>query len=182
MLATGREVHHFHTRTKTGRSPALQAAAADEAIQISAEDASKLRIKEGDWVRITSRRASIEAQATIGDIEPGHAFLPFHFGYWDNPDRARAANELTLYEWDAVSKQPHFKYAAVKLKKVSKPSLSQPESVDLHPEQHLVSSIGHMAKQAGELAKGLISGVEKAIKPARSHIADYIGLLDEIDK
>ena len=54
--------------------------------------------------------------------------MPFHFGYWDNPERARAANELTLFEWDPVSKQPHFKYAAVKLKKVSKPSLSQPET------------------------------------------------------
>jgi hypothetical protein len=38
----------------------LQAAAADETIQISAEDAAKLRIKEGAWVRVTSRRGSVE--------------------------------------------------------------------------------------------------------------------------
>ena len=79
--------------------------------------------------------------------------MPFHFGYWDNPDRARAANELTLFEWDAVSKQPHFKYAAVKLKKVSKPSLSQPETVELHPEDHPASSMTHLAEQASELAR-----------------------------
>jgi ferredoxin-nitrate reductase len=182
LLTTGRLVHHFHTRTKTGRATELQAAAPDEAIQIATKDASKLRIEDGDWVRITSRRGSIEAQASIGDIEPGHVFLPFHFGYWDNPGRARAANELTLYEWDAVSKQPHFKYAAVKLKKVSEPSLSQPESVDLHPEKHPASSVGHMAEQAGELAKGVITGLEKKLKPERSHIADYIGLLDESEK
>ena len=182
LLTTGRVVHHFHTRTKTGRATELQAAAPDEAIQIAAEDASKLRIKDGDWVRIASRRGTIEAQASIGDIEPGHVFLPFHFGYWDNPGRARAANELTLYEWDAVSKQPHFKYAAVKLKKVSKPSLAQPESVDLHPEKHPASSVGHMAEKAGELAKGVITGMEKKLKPERSHIADYIGLLDESEK
>jgi ferredoxin-nitrate reductase len=182
LLTTGRLVHQFHTRTKTGRAEELQAAAPDEAIQIAADDASKLRIKEGDWIRIRSRRGSIEAQATIGDIKPGHVFLPFHFGYWDNPGRARAANELTLYEWDAVSKQPHFKYAAVKLKKVSKPSLPQPESVDLHPEKHPASLVGHMAEEAGELAKGLITRVEKKLKPERSHIADYIGLLDESEK
>jgi ferredoxin-nitrate reductase len=182
LLTTGRLVHHFHTRTKTGRATELQAAAPDEAIQIAREDASKLRIEDGDWVRITSRRGSIEAQASIGDIEPGHVFLPFHFGYWDNPGRARAANELTLYEWDAVSKQPHFKYAAVKLKKVSKPSLAQPESVDLHPETHPASSVSRMAEQAGELAKGVITGMEKKLKPERSHIADYIGLLDESEK
>ena len=179
---TGRLVHHFHTRTKTGRATELQAAAVDEALQIAPEDAARLHVKNGDWVRVISRRGSAQAPATIGDIEPGLVFLPFHFGYWDNPDRARAANELTLYEWDAVSKQPHFKYAAVKLKKVSKPSLSQPQSVGLHPEEHPASSIGHMAEQAGELAKGVITGIEKTIKPERSHIADYIGLLDESEK
>jgi ferredoxin-nitrate reductase len=182
LLTTGRLVHHFHTRTKTGRAKELQAAAPDEAVQIAAEDASKLGIKEGDWIRITSRRGSIEAQATIGDIQSGHVFVPFHFGYWDNPGRARAVNELTLYEWDAVSKQPHFKYAAVKLKKVSKPSLRQPESVDLHPENHPASSVASMAEQVGELAKDVITGIEKKLKPERSHIADYIGLLDESEK
>jgi len=175
-------VHHFHTRTKTGRASELQAAAPDETVQIAPKDASKLRIKDGDWVRITSRRGSIEAEADIGDIEPGHLFLPFHFGYWDNPGRARAANELTLYEWDAVSKQPHFKYAAVKLKKVSKPSLSQPESVDLHHEEHPASSVVHLAQQAGELAGDVITAIEQKIKPERSHISDYIGLLDESEK
>ena len=44
-------------------------------------------------------------------------FIPFHYGYWDNDERPRAANELTLTEWDPVSKQPHFKYAAVKISK-----------------------------------------------------------------
>src|SRR4051812_17635176 len=182
LLTTGRLVHHFHTRTKTGRAAELQAAAPDETIQIAAEDASKLRIKEGDWVRITSRRGSIEAQADIGDIAPGHVFVSFHFGYWDNPGRARAVNELTLYEWDAVSKQPHFKYAAVKLKKVSNPSLDQPESVDLHPENHSGSAVGHMAQRAGELAGGVITAIEQKLKPERSHIADYVGLLDESEK
>jgi formylmethanofuran dehydrogenase subunit D len=182
LLTTGRLVHHFHTRTKTGRAAALQAAEPDETIQISTEDASKLRIKTGDWVRITSRRGSIEARATIGDIEPGHVFLPFHFGYWDNPGRARASNELTLYEWDAVSKQPHFKYAAVKLKRVSKPSLAQPETVDLHPEEHPASSLRGLAERSGELAGVVISAMGKKLKPERSHIADYVGLLDESEK
>jgi hypothetical protein len=118
----------------------------------------------------------------IGDIEAGHVFVPFHFGYWDNPERARAANEMTLFEWDPVSKQPHFKYAAVKLKKVAKPSLSQPETVDLHPEDHPASSAARLAKQTSELVRGVVAGVEQRIKPERAHIADYIGLLDESEK
>jgi ferredoxin-nitrate reductase len=55
--------------------------------------------------------------ARIGDIIPGHVFIPFHYGYWDESGRSRAANELTITEWDPVSKQPHFKYAAVSIQK-----------------------------------------------------------------
>jgi anaerobic selenocysteine-containing dehydrogenase len=182
FLTTGRVAYHFHTRTKTGRAPELVAASPDERVQIATADAAKLKLKEADWVRITSRRGSVEAQVSVGDIEEGHLFLPFHFGYWDNPERARAANELTIYEWDAVSKQPHFKYAAVKLRKVSRPSLSQPERVDLHPADHHASMVGHLAERATELTKGIVMGVEQALKPERSHIADYIGLLDESEK
>jgi len=182
FLTNGRVVHHFHTRTKTGRAPELAAASDDELVQIAPADATRLKIKEGDWVRITSRRGSIEAQASIGDIEQGHLFLPFHFGYWDNPERARAANELTIYEWDPVSKQPHYKYAAASVRKVSRPSLSQPERVDLHPADHPASTAAQLAERASELTKGVVTGLEQALKPERSHIADYIGLLDESEK
>jgi len=130
LLTTGRVVQHFHTRTKTGRAVALHSASPDGLLQIAAKDAKEIGVEVGDWVRISSRRGSVEAQVTVGDIEPGHVFLPFHFGYWDNPKRARAANEMTIYEWDPVSKQPHYKYAAVKLTKVSAPSLQQPEHVE----------------------------------------------------
>ena len=88
----------------------LREAAPDDFVQIGTEDAARLGVSQGDWLRVASRRGAAEARAEVGDIEPGHAFIPFHFGYWDNPGRARAANELTLFEWDAVSKQPHFKH------------------------------------------------------------------------
>jgi len=182
FLTTGRLVHHFHTRTKTARAEELRAAAPDAFVQIAEEDAARLGIKDGDWVRLTSRRGSAEAPAEIGDIEPGHLFIPFHFGYWDSPGRARAANELTLYEWDSVSKQPHYKYAAVKVEKVSRPSLKQPEQVRLHPEREETSALGTMAERAGELAHGVSRGLKKTLKPERAHIADYVGLLDESEK
>jgi anaerobic selenocysteine-containing dehydrogenase len=116
-LTTGRVVYHFHTRTKTGRSPRLNAAAPDAYVQLSSEDAARLGIAEGDMVEVESRRGKITAPAMIGEIEPGHVFVPFHYGYWDDPERARAANELTVNGWDPVSKQPFFKYAAVRIHK-----------------------------------------------------------------
>ena len=177
FLTTGRLVYHFHTRTKTGRSHALESAAPDDFVQISVHDAERLGIQDGDWLRITSRRGTAEARAQLGDIEPGCLFVPFHFGYWDGPGRARAANELTIYEWDPVSKQPHFKYAAVRIEKVSAPTTEQPEDVTLHPEQAsgglLTAISGAVSAAAGGLAEVLLSA-----KPKRAHIADYIGLLD----
>jgi predicted molibdopterin-dependent oxidoreductase YjgC len=117
-LATGRALPHFHTRTKTRRAPELQAAAPDPWVEISAADAENLKLEEGDLVAVESRRGRIEAPVRIGQPRPGTLFVPFHFGYFDAPgpdERPRAANELTLTQWDPVSKQPMFKSGAVRV-------------------------------------------------------------------
>jgi len=117
-LTTGRLVYHFHTRTKTARSAALNAAAPDAFVEINPADAAALDIREGDLLRVESRRGYLEAPARLAGIREGLVFVPFHYGDWDAPQSHRAANEVTLSEWDPVSKQPHFKYAAVKVRKV----------------------------------------------------------------
>jgi ferredoxin-nitrate reductase len=122
MLTTGRVVYHWHTRTKTARSPELNAAEPDVFVEISSDDAATLGISEGDLVDIRSRRGELRAKARLGWLVRGHVFLPFHYGYWDRPndDHRRAANELTVTGWDPISKQPHFKFAAVRIEKVEK--------------------------------------------------------------
>jgi hypothetical protein len=35
-----------------------------------------------------------------------------------------------------------------------------------------------MAEQVGAMAKDVIAGIEKKLKPERSYIADYIGLME----
>lgn len=96
-LSTGRNVYHFHTRTKTGRSKLLQEACPEPNIRISTEDAAKLNVQAGEEVVVRSRRGSVEMPVLVGDIAPGQAFIPFHFGYFDSTDgKARAANELTI--------------------------------------------------------------------------------------
>lgn len=155
FLTTGRVVYHFHTRTKTGRSKALRDAAPDAFIQLNEGDARRLDIREGEMLRVGSRRGVAEAPARIGGIEPGTLFMPFHYGYWDDPGRPRAANELTLYEWDPVSKQPHFKYAAVRLEKAAGAPLPQPD--ESKREEATVE--------------------ETTTTEGRMHLADYIGLL-----
>lgn len=115
---TGRVLYHFHTRTKTGRVKKLNDAAPSGFAQISAEDAAAADIAEGDTVEIESRRSKIHVRVRIGDIARGCVFVPFHYGDVDAVDGSRAANELTITAWDPVSKQPYFKFAAVRIRKV----------------------------------------------------------------
>jgi anaerobic selenocysteine-containing dehydrogenase len=119
LLTTGRTVYQFHTRTKTGRVPQLDAAAPDAWVELHAEDAEPLGIGEGDLVRLESPRGKLEAPARLTGIRPGTVFVPFHYGAWRHAGKvSRAANELTITAWDPVSKQPIFKVAAVRLAKV----------------------------------------------------------------
>ncbi len=116
-LSTGRVVYHFHTRTKTGRSPPLNEAAPRAEVEISAHDAKHLGIRTGDKVVIESRRGKVIVHARVTEILDGHLFLPFHYGHWDNPRAETAANELTLTAIDPVSKQPQFKYSAARIRR-----------------------------------------------------------------
>jgi anaerobic selenocysteine-containing dehydrogenase len=123
-LNTGRTLYHFHTRTKTGRAPQLVAAAPDVWVELSAADAESAGVAEGDVVRVVAPRGSVEGPARVCDIRPGVVFVPFHYGYWDRDgagpgDHERAANEVTITQWDPVSKQPIFKTAACRIEKVS---------------------------------------------------------------
>ena len=114
-LVTGRTLYHFHTRTKTARAPQLQAAAPEVWVEMSGTDAAARGLREGDLLDVRTPRGSVQARLRICGIRPGVLFLPFHYGYWDTagghePDgEGRAANELTVTDWDPASKQPLFK-------------------------------------------------------------------------
>ena len=118
QLITGRTLYHFHTRTKTGRAPQLQAAAPEVWVEASTADAAREGWDEGDLLRIATPRGEVTARLRISGIRERVLFLPFHYGYWDTPGghapekEGRAANELTLTDWDPASKQPIFKTAA----------------------------------------------------------------------
>jgi anaerobic selenocysteine-containing dehydrogenase len=126
QLITGRTLYHFHTRTKTARAPQLQAAAPQVWVEMSQHDASLLGFEEGDLLEIASPRGAVQARMRISGIRRGVVFLPFHYGYWDEPEGSepdggsRAANELTITDWDPCSKQPIFKTAAASVRLVEK--------------------------------------------------------------
>lgn len=119
-LITGRTVYHFHTRTKTARAPQLQKAAPEVWVEISADDARRLGIHEGDLVEVSTPRGYIRCAARISGVRDGVLFVPFHYGYFDTDGAShhRAGNELTVTDWDPASKQPIFKTAAAALRRV----------------------------------------------------------------
>ncbi len=111
VLNTGRLLQHWHTGSMTRRSKALDAIAPNAQIWIHGQDAKALGVKQGDWVRVSSRRGTVQIRVKLSTREtPGACFLPFHF-------REAAANLLTIDELDPIGKIPEFKFCAVKIER-----------------------------------------------------------------
>lgn len=160
---TGRTAYQFHTRTRTGRARQLNRAAPSAWVEIAESDAASRGIAEGDLVRVTSRRGELVVPARIGSVREGTVFAPFHYGYWDSgrsgPDgHPTAANELTVTEWDPVSKQPVFKNAAVRMERVAEGAgpAPAPTTTASRPREgaSVPPTIGGRDAQVSELVPG----------------------------
>jgi len=114
-LTTGRVRDHWHTLTRTAKSPALFARTREPLLEVHLRDARRAGIRDGDFVEITSRRGKAVAQARVGEtIREGTCFLPFHWGrQWGF---YKAANNLTLSARDPISRQPELKACAVRIR------------------------------------------------------------------
>ena len=112
ILTTGRVLYHFHSRTMTGRVPGLHGLVPEAYVEINPRDAQRLGIRDGDRVRVASRRGAIRVRALVTERVPeGTVFIPFHFG-------DQAANRLTNPALDPVSKIPEFKVCAVRIERL----------------------------------------------------------------
>jgi len=96
----------------TAKSKSIDMQEPDNYVQICREDAHVLGIKDGETVRITSPRGSVEVSASITDVvEKGVAVMPFHW--------ASGANTLTDARiLDPVCKIPGLKLTGVKIEKL----------------------------------------------------------------
>ena len=109
LLSTGRVLYHYHTGTMTTRSKGLSERYPESLVEINPVDADKLGISDGQKVKVTSRRGTAEAKATITQKSaPGSIFMNFHF-------TDTAVNNLTNPVLDPTGKIPEYKVCAVKL-------------------------------------------------------------------
>jgi len=124
ILTTGRVLYQYHTGTMSRRAPGLVEKAPECRVEIAAQDADKFGIKDGEMVRVKSRRGAIKARALVSTKAfPGTIFIPFHY-------HEAAVNKLTIAALDPVAKIPEYKVCAVKLEKFVESSQKRDVSPD----------------------------------------------------
>jgi formate dehydrogenase major subunit len=109
-LTTGRRLDSFNTGVQTERydSPLRRG----ETLDLSPEDGARYGFREGETVRVSSRRGSVIAPVRFDPgLRPGLAFLTVHFH-----DQV-ATNELTIDAVDPKSGTSEFKATAIRVEK-----------------------------------------------------------------
>ncbi|HDS09166.1 MAG TPA: formate dehydrogenase subunit alpha, partial [Firmicutes bacterium] len=106
ILSTGRILVQYHTGTMSRKNFVLNYFANEGYVEINSDDAKALKIKDGEFVVVKSRRGEIKTKVKISEkVFKGLVFIPFHF--CEAP-----ANVLTNDALDPVAKIPEFKVAA----------------------------------------------------------------------
>jgi predicted molibdopterin-dependent oxidoreductase YjgC len=111
-LTTGRRLDSYNTGVQSGgyTSPLRRG----ESLDLSPEDAKSYGVADGERVRVTSRRGSVEAPVRLDpSLRPGLAFMTLHF-----PDEVET-NRLTIDAADPRSGTAEFKAAAIRVEKLN---------------------------------------------------------------
>ena len=111
-LTTGRRLDSYNTGVQTGSfaSPIRN----EETLDISPVDAERYGLTEGQRVKVSSRRGSVEAPVRFDEnLRPGLAFMTLHF-----PDEVDI-NQLTIEAWDPKSGTSEFKATAIRIEAIA---------------------------------------------------------------
>ncbi len=112
ILTTGRSLYHYHTGTMTRKVTGLNIIEPEGVIAINPVDASSLKIKDGDKVKVVSRRGEVVVKAKVTEQSPPKVvYMDFHFA-------ESAANILTNSALDPIAKIPEFKVCAIRIERV----------------------------------------------------------------
>ena len=112
-LCTGRVLEHWHSGSMTRRVPELYKAVPDAVVYMNKEDAKKLKLRDGQAAKLTTRRGEIVATVeTRGRNRPpeGLVFIPWF-------DASRLVNKLTLDATCPLSKETDYKKCGVRVEK-----------------------------------------------------------------
>jgi len=111
-LNTGRVRDHWHTMTRTGRSPRLSQHLAEPYLEIHAEDAARLGLAPATLAEVTSPEGRAVLRVLHSQrVRPGEVFAPIHWTGETAPTGRIGA--LVPDHADPVSGQPEAKAAPV---------------------------------------------------------------------
>lgn len=112
VLSTGRRLYHYHTRTQTGRCEGINVLLSEETADISAADARKKGIADGEMIKVKSRRGEVKVRARVTrEVPEGLVWMAFHF-------REGNANWLTNPAYDPITQTAEYKACAVRIDKI----------------------------------------------------------------
>ncbi|MCF6092649.1 molybdopterin-dependent oxidoreductase [Microaerobacter geothermalis] len=130
-LALGIVYEHFHS-SKTIRSRTLKKLVPEMYVEVNEEDAKVWGINDGDWIKVSTRRGSITAKASVGpnskigvrgrNLPPrGEIFAPWNLSVADSPlpsENKWLVNTMPSRATDPESGQAGFKHMAARIEKV----------------------------------------------------------------
>jgi formate dehydrogenase major subunit len=112
VFTTGRLIFHYHSGTMSRKTQRLQQEVPGGYVAINAQDAEEKGIREGDTVRLESKRGELRLTAKVTeDTARGVLFMPWHFA-------EITPNFLTGPTAGPPSKMPELKFCAVKMEAV----------------------------------------------------------------
>lgn len=115
MLDNGRLLEHFQSRNQTGRGGRIDHLSPDWFVEVGTDLARERGIEDGTWLKVTSRRASIEVRAVVTDRVRGNTlYLPIHHS-------KPGVNTLTGEHHDPDVNTPGYKELAVRVEKLARP-------------------------------------------------------------
>lgn len=124
LLNNGRMLEHFQSTNQTGQGGRFMSLSPNAFVEISPQLAAERGLTEGEWVRISSRRGSMDVPVVITDRVAGNVlFMPIHHG-------KDGVNTLTGEHHDPDVNTPAYKEVAVNMKRVER--RIQPNPLPLH--------------------------------------------------
>jgi assimilatory nitrate reductase catalytic subunit len=118
-LTTGRVVYQYLSGNQTRRIAFLNAQSPEPWVEIHPQAAERLRIVDGEIVRVRSPRGSMDVKAlVVPTIRPDTIFIPYHYGH------RMAVNRLTNPATDPGVKIPEYKACAATVEKIGVPEPS----------------------------------------------------------
>jgi assimilatory nitrate reductase catalytic subunit len=114
VLNTGRVRDHWHTMTRTGKSPRLSHHRAEPFVELHPADAERYGIRDADIARVETSMGAVLVRALITTHQaPGSIFIPMH---WNDQFSAKArVDALVPALTDPHSGQPASKHIAARI-------------------------------------------------------------------